>query len=85
MSIVVLLFSAVLLGLMGWSRAVLESWVVVAGVSGVFFVAAILARSRALPRLAFAAAGIIGVLILGVAVLVRLLVHWMNSNVQPLG
>ena len=85
MSIFVLVFAAVLLGLMDWSQSMMESWPVVAGSSTALFVAALLARNRILPRLFFSAGGILGFLALGAAFLVRFLVDWMNSNVQPIG
>lgn len=45
MSIFILVFAALLLGLMDWSRSVIESWVAIISVSSAFFVAALLDHS----------------------------------------
>jgi hypothetical protein len=85
MSLFVLVFAAIVLGLMDWAQSMMESWLVVTGTSAALLVAALVAGKRFWPKLLLAGAGTVGLAAMGAALLVRFLADWMIANVQPLG
>jgi hypothetical protein len=84
MSIFVLVFVGILLGLMDWSQSVIGSWIAVAGISTAFLAASLLARNKFRIKKFLMATGLLGFLTLGAAFLIKFLTDWMSSSVQPL-